>query len=246
MRKELVPGDKMIDGEVPIRCAHGDVHLYPLAQIEIEIGDSTFAVEAGVTDQLPVSVLLGKDIPELMELLEQPKGVNALVVTRAQAEKQRREEARIEEREKLSGAQPKPVLEEEESELTQEERRDESELETEVDEMEKLIAGLDEEMFQGGREKEKQTRRQKRVERQKHAEQKNLHPLDISLREIQELQENDETLEVIRRAVDGESNLAGIGYFKREGLIYKTPRTRQGRYDNRAAGATQEVQEGGT
>ena len=51
--------------------------------------------------------------------------------------------------------QPKPVLEEEESELTQEESRDERKLETEVDEMEKLIAGLDKEMFQGGREKEK-------------------------------------------------------------------------------------------
>ena len=50
--------------------------------------------------------------------------------------------------------QPKPVLEEEESELTQE-SRDERKLETEVDEMEKLIVGLDKEMFQGGREKEK-------------------------------------------------------------------------------------------
>ena len=39
--------------------------------------------------------------------------------------------------------------EEEESEITQEESRDESKLETEVDEMEKLIAGLDKEIFQG-------------------------------------------------------------------------------------------------
>lgn len=46
----------MIDGEVPIRCAHGDVHMYPLAELEIEIGGYTFAVKAGVTDQLPVSV----------------------------------------------------------------------------------------------------------------------------------------------------------------------------------------------
>ena len=71
--------------------------MYPLAEIKIEIGDSTFAVEAGVTDQLPVSVLSGKDVPELTQLLEQSKGVNALVVTRAQAEKQRRGEACIEE-----------------------------------------------------------------------------------------------------------------------------------------------------
>ena len=38
--------------------------MYPLVEIEIEIGDSTIAVE-GVTDQLPVSVLLGKDVPEV-------------------------------------------------------------------------------------------------------------------------------------------------------------------------------------
>ena len=42
----------MIDGEVLIKCAYGDVHMNPLA--EIEIGDSTLAVEAGPTDQLPV------------------------------------------------------------------------------------------------------------------------------------------------------------------------------------------------
>lgn len=81
--------------------------------------------------------------------MEQSKDLNALVITRAQAEKQRREEARIEEQEKPSEVQPKPVLEEE-SELTQEESGDKGELETEADEMEKLIAGLDKEMFQGG------------------------------------------------------------------------------------------------
>ena len=60
VRKELVPVERMVAGEVPIRCAHGDVHMYPLAELEIEIGGSMFAVEAGVTDYLPVSVLLGK------------------------------------------------------------------------------------------------------------------------------------------------------------------------------------------
>ena len=92
VRKELVPGDRMVTGGVPIRCAHGDLHIYPLAELEIEIGGSTFVVEAGVTDHLPVSVLLGKDVPELTQLLEQSKGLDALVVTRAQDKRQRREE----------------------------------------------------------------------------------------------------------------------------------------------------------
>ena len=130
VRKKLVPVKRMIVGEVPIRYAHGDIHMYPLAELEIEIGSSTFAVEAGVTDHLPVSVLLGKDVPELTQLLEQPKSnkvTDALVVTRAQVEGQRRENTLLEEREKLSGAQPKPVEEEftqMEPELTQDAREE--------------------------------------------------------------------------------------------------------------------------
>ena len=91
VRKELVPAERMVAGEVPIRCAHEDVHVYLLAKLEIEIGGSIVGVEA-VTDHLPVSVLLGKDVPELTKLLEQPsvEMADALVVTRAQAERQRR------------------------------------------------------------------------------------------------------------------------------------------------------------
>ena len=186
VRKELVPVERMVAGEVPIRCAHGDVLMYPLAELEIEIGGSMFAIEAGVTDHFPISVLLGKDVPELMQLLKQPrdsKVTDVLVVTQAQAERQRRENALIEERERLFGAQPKPVEEEStqmEPESNQdtgeengEENGEEQSSETETDEMKEFAneaAGFDEELFQGGREKEKQSRRQKRADRQKHAE----------------------------------------------------------------------------
>ena len=70
VRRELVPAEKAVGSEVPIRCAHGDTHMYPIAQLDIELGGSTFTVEAAVTDHLPVSVLLGKDGPELMQLLK--------------------------------------------------------------------------------------------------------------------------------------------------------------------------------
>ena len=36
--KELVPGDKMIKGEVPIRCAHGDVHIYHWRRLRLRSG----------------------------------------------------------------------------------------------------------------------------------------------------------------------------------------------------------------
>ena len=69
--------------------------MYPLAELEIEIGGSVFAIGAGVTDHLPVSVLFGKDVPNLTQMLKQPrdnKVTDARIVTRAQAERQKRKD----------------------------------------------------------------------------------------------------------------------------------------------------------
>ena len=86
---------------------------------------------------------------------------DALVVMRAQAKRQKREEEFIEEQERLSGTQPKQVVEETQKrpELTldaKEESGDENKekqlSETEAGEIEftREIADLDEELFQGG------------------------------------------------------------------------------------------------
>ena len=96
IRRDLVPAQKLVEGEIPIRCAHSDIITYPIAVVEIEIGGRHYAVEAGVVDGLPVSVLLGWDNPDLKDLLQQkiepeqePENVMA-VTTRAQMKKQRR------------------------------------------------------------------------------------------------------------------------------------------------------------
>ena len=74
VRKSLVPPEKMVVGEVHIHCAHGDVVTYPLAQIEVGIGGATISVEAAVADKLPVSVLLGTDVLEILDLLNCSQG----------------------------------------------------------------------------------------------------------------------------------------------------------------------------
>ena len=74
-----------------------------------------------------------------------------------------------------------------------------SETEAGAIEFAREITDLDKELFQGGREKERQTRRQKRAGMQQHAEKQNLHPLDLSMQEIQQLQEEDETLATVRK-----------------------------------------------
>ena len=70
VRGDLVPSQKMQEGDiVMIRCDHRDTVLYPLAEVKMEVDGQQIQVEAAVSDTLPVSVLLGKDVAELGELL---------------------------------------------------------------------------------------------------------------------------------------------------------------------------------
>ena len=92
VRRELVPTQKILPEQVPIRCAHGDTVMYPLANIKVQLGGM---VEAAVSDHLPMSVLLGTDVPQLVEQLNgvgrEPgldsdggKAMDVLVMTRSQ------------------------------------------------------------------------------------------------------------------------------------------------------------------
>ena len=70
VRQELVPPEKLLEGEaVTIQCAHGDMVLYPLAKIGMEVNGHHLDMEVAVSDTLPVDVLLGTDAPELPVLL---------------------------------------------------------------------------------------------------------------------------------------------------------------------------------
>ena len=116
MRSNLVPPNCLVDGEVTIRCAHGDTVIYPLAEARICVGGRELTVLAAVSDTLPVSMLLGRDVPELMALLGKeptketkpqtdPVDHDILAVTtRAQAAQRDWEEEQLQEREEASGA----------------------------------------------------------------------------------------------------------------------------------------------
>jgi predicted aspartyl protease len=66
VHRDLVRDEKQLEGEaVTICCAHGDVSLYPLAEVNLEFEGIQMRVKAAVSDSLPVSVLLGTDVPEL-------------------------------------------------------------------------------------------------------------------------------------------------------------------------------------
>ena len=60
----------MLQGEaVTIWCAHGDNALYPLAKVDLVVEGVLLSVEAAVSKTLPVSVLLGTDVPELVQFV---------------------------------------------------------------------------------------------------------------------------------------------------------------------------------
>ena len=120
VHSDLVPEGRQLSGEaITLRCAHGDTVLYPLAEVTMKVGGVGIQVQAAVSDTLPVSVLLGTDVPELGRLLrENPNSVHtpgmgeALVVTRAQARQwQDTEATRIQEKGQ-SGVQPSPLHDE--------------------------------------------------------------------------------------------------------------------------------------
>ena len=107
VKKDLVPRNRMVDGEVAIRCAHGNTIVYPLADVEIKIEGQCFTVQAGVSDTLPVSVLLGRDVPELLLLVstgEDVLGREKTRMTRKQRRINSRQYARAEKKTDGSGS----------------------------------------------------------------------------------------------------------------------------------------------
>ena len=191
VRGDLVPREKLLEGRgAVVRCAHGDTVLYPMAQVCLEVDGHKINTAAAVSNTLPMAVLLGTDVPELLTLLNcrtlrgnvetSQAFVMMLAASRRRAEEER-EQAR---RERSSGVQPKPVLAEQPKESWD------------------LGAELDEGIFQGGRQRPTQTRSQKRQKRHEHSQR--VCPelpadtgLNISGSELQKLQETDPTLSTL-------------------------------------------------
>ena len=70
VHKDLLSKDSLLAGKaVAIRYTHGDTVLCPLAQVQLEVEGQAMEVTVAVADKLPMSVLLGTDIPLLSKLL---------------------------------------------------------------------------------------------------------------------------------------------------------------------------------
>ena len=212
IQRSLVPQNKFLEGQaVTIRCTHGDTVLYPLVEVDLEIDGLPIRVEAAVSDSLPVAVLLGTDIPEMSALLgreSEPKNQQnvMVVVTRAQARQQLEEELLRREREIQSGAKSNPVgtpaVKDSAEGPTAEGSASTNAPVTKL--MRKQRRAL-RKRFWKGREEVKPS----------------LHSLDTSADGLKKLPDEDETLTRVKEAANGHPNTAGVGLFKRDGLIYQ-------------------------
>ena len=147
VRQDLVPKERLVAGAtVRLRCAHGDVVTYPLATVKLDIEGVVLPATAAVAEKLPISVLLGTDVPELGKLLNQPpqEQPDALVVTRAQAKANEQTEAEAQDKQEQSQVHPNPV--------------DES----------NPFSILDADLFEEARVQHTLTHREKRVTRHQH------------------------------------------------------------------------------
>lgn len=106
VRGDLVQQDQLIEGEAStIQCMHGDNVLYPMADAAINLDGLNFNVRAAVSKPLPMSMLLGTDVPQLEQLLRgnptriYSQGVKqALVTTRSQTRKEEEEVLKLKEK----------------------------------------------------------------------------------------------------------------------------------------------------
>ena len=68
VRRELVPREKILQEQVPFWCTHVETVMYPLANIEVQLGGVALTVEVAVSDRLLMLVLLGTDALQVVEL----------------------------------------------------------------------------------------------------------------------------------------------------------------------------------
>lgn len=67
----MVPKEKWTEEISHINCIHGDMHVYPMADIYLTVGGHTFFMSVALVSKLPYAVILGNDVPIIADLIHQ-------------------------------------------------------------------------------------------------------------------------------------------------------------------------------
>ncbi|XP_073768889.1 uncharacterized protein isoform X4 [Danio rerio] len=86
-RKVVAPSSVNASNKLSICCVHGDERLVPTADLYLAVNNQPYLLEVGVVDNLPYPVVLGRDLPVLLDLI-QPMSQCNMVLTRAKAKQQ--------------------------------------------------------------------------------------------------------------------------------------------------------------
>ena len=231
VRKDLVPKHKLLtDKSVFIKCAHGDTVRYPLARVNIEIEGATYCLEVAVSDKIPMSVLLGRDVPQLVCVHGAATGARVTpqvatsvlaATTRSKAREIERRELEVSRREKEGGAVTSAVLEElktpkiDDSTMTAEEpveEEDTAQLDrADTEEEEWLGASFDDSIF---------------LEKESAGTEESPN-LNVGPEEIAKLQQSDETLAKVREEAMAGNEKGTTQFYEKKGLLWRIsgPRT---------------------
>ena len=224
VRKELVPEGKVLEERmVGVRCAHGEVVYYPIAELDVVVGDKKVVVRAGVSDRLPVQLLLGRDVPELFSLLATSQYTsNSVASNSAKLSSPTEEQPIVAVTTRVQARSDSKALEPVVEEIGQ--------LEDEPTVPNELGPNFADELFEGGHERVRQTRAQKRTDRRRIAAEKaathehgsQWAALEMTPEELKDAQQEDTTLAAARMVADGNPNLSeGEGFYYAQGILYR-------------------------
>ena len=222
----VVPSSVSSTQQVVIRCAHGEAVSYPTALVNMEIEGLQVCVEAAVCKSLPVSVLLGTDVPELFTLLSRVRSQEDLgmaVVTRSKFKQQQLEAREEQVRDLQSGARPTSL----EEPTAKKKGIDTSRVpETESYDSSLPGAAFHQDLFTGGRSRKVLTRSQKRERKKEHSEHgptwaQEYQKWEFGPEEIQRLQREDKTLKDIRDVAADAVLEKEAEFFHRDGTYYR-------------------------
>ena len=221
VHRDLVDPSKIrYKDQIELECVHGDRMSHPTACVSIQIGDYVYRVEAAINDSPKKRVLIGKNFPNFTKLLESAaqgklEGLESLVVTRAQAKRERERQEEEYQAEKDCGVVPKLLDEQREG----------------MPQVLEEFGHLESSTFMDGspKEREYKSRSQKREQRKvfsdKDSENKDTGPdediLDIDVRRMVELQVKDKSLDVLRRRVLDHKGSKDEHIESKHGILYR-------------------------
>ncbi|XP_075785301.1 uncharacterized protein LOC142829504 [Pelodiscus sinensis] len=71
VRRDLLPEDLKPEGELYLRCIHGDVKAYPRAKVRLTIRGRSAEMVVGLATTLPYPIILGRDWPGFADLVRE-------------------------------------------------------------------------------------------------------------------------------------------------------------------------------